>query len=334
MRIRFVITLLCLCCFVWATSDCGAQTSKDTPSRTLTAKTKSGKKKSKEQTPAETRNYTSFRDASSAGYELKNEGKLEASRDAYEASLKFESTERQKCEVYRSLVSIYPELDQWDAMFEATEHIVENAPYPAFSSLTVRALNSIVYRKKQQDLLFARYEAKLEKNPKDRTSLVVLESAVQQLKYDMPRRAEYLQRLIDLDIEEKKPADPEMRVQLAFALRLSHKAAESAKLYEAIAKSDKDYRAFCLAEAAESWQRADQPKKAIAAANKASKLGPGVRASRSLYQWHRLLGDLFLKHLEKASAKKHYTAALENATIDPYRDQCREQLKLVNALKD
>ena len=46
---------------------------------------------------------------------------------------------------------------------------------------------------------------------------------------------------------------------------------------------------------------------------------------------HRLLGDLFLKHLAKAPAMKHYTAALENARIDPYRDQCREKLKLVEA---
>jgi hypothetical protein len=48
---------------------------------------------------------------------------------------------------------------------------------------------------------------------------------------------------------------------------------------------------------------------------------------------HRILGDLFLKHLAKEPAKKHYTAALEEANIVACRDERREQLKLVEALK-
>ena len=334
---RIVLILFCVGCLVLTSPTCSAQATADTADtadETSAAKKRSGKQKVKEGKQAETRNYLSFRDASSAGYELKNAGKLSASRDAYEAALTFESTERKKCEVYRSLVSIYPELNDWDAMYEATEHIVENAPYPAFSSLTVRAMISIVYRKKMQNEMFMRYEAKLEANPKDRTSLTILERAVQQLMHDMPRRAEYLRRLIELDKQEGKTPSPELRTQLAFMLRLSHKEVESAEMYQSISDSEKDYRSYCLAQAAESWERAGQPGKAIAAAIEASNFGPDVRTNRSLYEWHRLLGDLFLKHLAKAPALKHYTAALENASIDPYRDQCREKLKLVEALKD
>jgi tetratricopeptide (TPR) repeat protein len=331
---RFVLILFCVGCLVLTSPTCSAQATTDTADETPALKKRSGKKKVNKDKQAETRNYVSFRDARSAGYELKNADKLEASRDAYEVALTFESTDREKCEVYRSLVSIYPKLDNWDAMYEATEHIVENAPYPAFSSLTVRAMVSIVYRKKMQNKMFKRYEAKLEVNPKDRTSLTILESAVQRLMHDMPRQAEYLRRLIKLDKEEGKTPDSEMRAKLAFTLRLSHKEVESAEMYQSISDSDKDYRSYCLAQAAESWERAGQPQKAIAAAIEASNLGPDVRTNRSLYQWHRLLGDLFLKHLAKAPALKHYAAALENASIDPYRDQCREKLKLVEALKD
>lgn len=331
---RIVLVLFCVGCLVLTSSACSAQATAETAEETSAAEKRSGNKKAKEDKQAETRNYFSFRDASSAGNELKNAGKLKASRDAYEAALTFESTDREKCEVYRSLVSIYPELNDWDAMYEATEYIVENAPYPAFSSLTVRAMISIVYRKKMQKEMFKRYEAKLEANPNDRTALTILERAVQQLMHDMPRRAEYLRRLIELDKQQGKTPSSEMRAQLAFTLRLSHKEAESAEMYQSISDSDKDYRSYCLAQAAESWQRAGQPEKAIAAAVKASNLGPDVHTSRSLYEWHRLLGDLFLKHLAKAPALKHYTAALENASIDPYRDQCREKLKLVEALKD
>ncbi len=329
MNKRLSIIILCLFSLIIPLTTCLAQTKPIVNEQTV----KKNKKQKQKKRETETRAYASYRDANSAGYELKNAGDLTASRDAYEAAMTFESTDRQKCEVYRALVSIYPELNQWEQMFEATEHIVENAPYPAFASLTVRSMISMVHRKKQQDLLFERYEAKLKDQPKDRTSLVILESATQQLSHDMPLRAEYLRRLIELDKEAGKAPDYEMQAQLAFTLRLSNNETESAELYEAIAKSDADYQAYCLAQAAESWQRAGADKKSIVAAKQASKLGPGVRANRSLYEWHRLLGDIFLKHLDKQRALKHYTAALENANIDPYRDQCREQLKLVNELK-
>jgi hypothetical protein len=153
-----------------STATCWAQTTKP-----MVKEETAQKKKKQKKRETETRTYISYRDATSAGYEFKNAGDLAASRDAYEAAITFESTDPQKCEVFRALVSIYPELDQWEQMFEATEHVIENAPYPAFASLTVRSMISMVYRKKQQDKLFERYEAKLEAEPKDRTSLVILD---------------------------------------------------------------------------------------------------------------------------------------------------------------
>lgn len=332
---RFILTILCLCCFELTPAESLAQTKTEGVNEKESPKPRAQKNKArKKNKKVEERKYASFREAQTAGYELKNAGKLEASRKAYEAALAFDSTTREKCEVYRELISIYPELGEWESMYMATEYIVENAPYPAFSSLSVRSMNSQVYRKKKQDELFSRYEAKLESNPKDRTTLIILESAVGQLIHDMPRQADYLRRLIELDVEEGKAPDPDMQTELAFALNLSDKEVESAELYESIAKSHADFRSYCLAQAAESWQRAGESEKSLAAATEASTLGPDVRANRSLYNWHRLLGDLFIKHLVKDLAKKHYTAALEYANIDAYRDQCREQLRLVEALKD
>ncbi len=331
---RFIIILFCAGCFGLPLPVGWAQSDKDTASESTAIKQRDKNKKSRELKETSPPKFSSFREAQRAGYELKNAGKLPASRDAYEAALTFESPESDKCNVYRELILIYPELDEWESTYKATEHIVENAPYPAFSSLSVSAMLSMVYRKKKQEEMFTRYEDKLEANPKDRTTLVILEKAVQQLKHDLPRRAGYLRRLIDLDIEEAKTPDPEMRSQLAFSLKLSKKEIEAAEMYEAIAKSNKEYHTYAVAQAADAWQRAGKMEKSLAAAIEASNLGPDVRATRSLYDWHRLLGDLFLKHLAKAPAKKHYTAALEHATIDPYREQCREQLKLVEALKD
>lgn len=161
-----------------------------------------------------------------------------------------------------------------------------------------------------------------------------MEETTHLLLHDFPKRAEYLRRLIALDKQESKKPDTELMADLAFTLRLSKKEVESAELYQSIADMDKDMRSSFLAEAAESWERAGKRDKSMVAAVEASNLGPDNRAKNRLYHWHRLLADLFLKYLSKGPALKHYAAALESATIDPYREQCREQLRLVNALKD
>ncbi len=81
---------------------CSAQTTKDSANESATPKKRSGKQAKAavkaDAKSAETKTYASYRDAISSGYELKNAGKLEASRDAYEASLTFESTDREKCD--------------------------------------------------------------------------------------------------------------------------------------------------------------------------------------------------------------------------------------------
>lgn len=328
MFLRFTCQSLCAFGFLLGTPITYGQTASATVTPEQIAASPAG------DDVAESVTYASYRAAVSAAYEFKNAGQLEDSRLAFESALTMESTDRQKADVTRALVQIYPELGQWDAMYDATERIVDNPPYPAMASLTVRSMLGAVYRKKQQDAFFKRYEAKLNAAPKDRTTLTILAAASQTLKHDLPLRAKYLRRLIELDQESGKTSDSEMRAQLAFALRLTKKETESAQMYQAIADSDKTYRAYGLAEAAESWQRAGERDKAITAAIEASNSGPGVRATRSIYQWHRTLGEIFLKYLIKAPAKKHFTAALEHANIDAYRDQCREKLLLIDALKD
>lgn len=336
MFLRSAIFSLTLCIWTVAFSPFALSQSVTSEEAATQVKGSSEKKPSKvkQKGPTKTTTFQSFRNAQKSGYELQNAGDFQASRDAYEAALEMEITSRQRCEVYRQLASVYPELGLWKEMFKATEHIVEHAPYPAFSSLAVRGMVSTVYRKKKQKELLRRYETKLFKDPKDRTSLIILEAAVSGLMHDMAREADLLRRLIELDKEEGKSPDTDRMAALAFKLRLSDKEVESAELYQSIADMDEKMRAFCLAEAAESWQKAGEEEKAIEIAKRASKLGPGVRASRSLYRWNRQLADLFLKHLNKPLALKHYTVALDHANIDAYREQCRDRLKLVNALKD
>lgn len=54
---------------------------------------------------------------------------------------------------------------------------------------------------------------------------------------------------------------------------------------------------------------------------------------KSLYQWHRGLGEVFLYTRHRELAIQHLTSAKEDARIDVYRDQCSELLDLANALR-
>ncbi|MFK8110955.1 MAG: hypothetical protein AB8B91_02070 [Rubripirellula sp.] len=278
--------------------------------------------------------FVSYLAAMSAAHSQRQSGDLEASRDALEEAVKLASNERKRCDAYRMLVSVYPETGDADKMFEALDHCIEHAPYPAFASLTLQSALAIARRKGLESKMRDRYEARLEKFPEDRTALVVMEKFTYLVLHDHRKRGEYIDRLIELDKSDGKDPNLEMLANRAFSYRLSREYVKSAELYESTAKLDKDLQAFCLMEAAEAWRRADATEKSIAAATQASELGPGKKARRSLYRWHRTLADIFLANLMKQPAEKHFEAALEEANIDAYRKQCTEKLALVRALKD
>lgn len=182
-----------------------------------------------------------------------------------------------------------------DGMFDSTEYIVANAPYPAFSALTVRSMLSIAQRKGLKNKVQERYDSQLADNPNDRTALTIMES---------------------------------------FASSFNRDYLAAAEMYESLAKEDDDFQSYCLMEAASCWQREGSKEKTLQAARAADKIGPDKRARRSLYQWHRTLADLFLLNLQREPAIKHFELALEEANIDAYRQQCRDQLALTKALRE
>jgi len=280
------------------------------------------------------RKFVSFDAAMSAGYSAKQSGDLKASRASLEEALGLASTERKKCEVHRILMSVYAETDGQKKMYESLEYIQAHAPYPAFASLTLRSFLSTVQRKGWQVDAQERYEKQLKKNPKDRVALTVMADFSYLLQRDHAKRGDYLQRLIDLDKEEGKSPDAKQLVDRAFAYKLSKEFIKSAELYESTALLNDEFTSSCFMEAAEAYKQANQDAKSLAAAMKAHELGPDKQARRSLYRWHRALGDLFLHHRKKQEAIEHFRVAKEEANIDAYREQCTDLLKLAQALAD
>lgn len=169
---RILFVLFCLGLLWLPLTQNLAQVMAETDKKATTQKTPKGRKRADltKNTGAEEPTYLTFRTASSAGYDLRKSGDLKASRVAYEAALKLASTDHERCEVYSSLVSIYPEVGQSEKMYESMEYILTHEPYPAFSSLSLNSMLSAVRRKGLDKELVQRYQSRLETNPKDRNA--------------------------------------------------------------------------------------------------------------------------------------------------------------------
>ena len=282
---------------------------------------------------AQAKKYDDFDAALRAAYKTRESGDWEEAENALNQGFDLATSERRKAEIKQLLMTVYSKTDRPDLFFQSAEYVANHHPHAASVSLTIRSLITVVRRLDWQKKLTARYEAALQENPKDRVALEIMESFEYLVTRNYAKRREYIDRLIALDQEEGRKLDAEMYRDRAFTLRLDHKHAESAQAYEAIAELHEPSRAYSLMFAAENWQRAKDKTKALAAAERADKIGADARARKNLYQWHRGLGQVFLYGLQREQAIKHLAAAKEDARIDAYRDQCSELLDLASALK-
>ena len=270
--------------------------------------------------------FSSYREAMSAGAKLYNAGKLAESRIPFEAAARLAETDADRCRVQQALLVVYAEGKDFDRMYESAEFLIEHATYPAMASLGCRALLGQIHRKGQVEAAQKRYEGKLAKNPKDRTSLYVLAEFHGGLDRDFAKRVEYLKRQLALDKEEGKELDVDKAGKLAFASRLARNYVESAELFEKIAPLNKDEEAWNHKEAASSWLKAKQMDKALAAARKADALGADDRANRSKDRWHSELGEVFLAAKQRDLAVKHYEQALAGSKTDYSKKKYSELL--------
>lgn len=276
--------------------------------------------------------FSDYRAAMATGAGLYNSGNLEASRQPLEAAVELARNTREKNDAYSRLIKVYSETGDYEEMFAAAEFVVEHATYPAKASLTVRSLISSCHRKNQLDAMKKRYDDRLAKNARDRTALTMMAAYYQIANRDYGKRAEYLQRLIDLNRAEDKDPNPELMSDLAFAFKLSRDYRRSGELYERISQLSKDLESSSYMEAAEAWDKAGDKAKTLAAAQKAHEIGPDKRANLGLYRWHRTLGEIFLTYKMKEESLQHLQAALEAAPIDAYKNQLAELIDSAKSL--
>jgi tetratricopeptide (TPR) repeat protein len=249
--------------------------------------------------------YKNFRDAFSQGVKLVREKQLAAAQAPLEAALKLASTDDERKNCYEALVPVYRQLPEIDKMLEAQEFVISQTEGRAGRANAARDLASFLYQRGKTEDAIARYDSKLQKDPKDIVALNVLTIVYTRLKVDDLLGAKYTQRLDE--------ANREIASQLAQRLEKEAEAAPQTA-------------AFLLKDAATAWLEADDKPKALAAAKKSAASPPEARTNLLAYYWRDGLGDVFLATGEPALAIPQFEAAITATTIAGQKKSTEKKL--------
>ena len=122
------------------------------------------------------------------------------------------------------------------------------------------------------------------------------------------------------------PALVVQEAALARQLVQAGKWKEGAHLYEKIAPLDAKLSAWHWKEAAQTWLKAKEKDKAVAAAKASAAAKPEKRSELLTFFWHKGLADVFLETGEAKLAIEHYEQALKHTDIEGSRRDCLGRL--------
>ena len=134
--------------------------------------------------------YKTYKDAYAAGAKAIRAGDLAAAREPLEAAAKLAATDAEKIEAHRALLIPYRELPDVEPMQRAAEFIITTSTEPAERSRVRSAVLSFVQKRGKMDAAVAGYEARLTKDPDDRTALYLLAEAYATHKNDPAKAAD------------------------------------------------------------------------------------------------------------------------------------------------
>ena len=267
-------------------------------------------------------------------------GPLEAARELLLADPGARLRDFQLTQVQRGLMTVYAELDEPAALFEAGDWLARrtdpkhDATLRAVVRQMVRAVSGEEDGKPRKRLR-RKYEAALEEDAGDRVALLVL-AGVAEADGDPERAADLLGRLIAVDRETDRGAAPRDRMERAELIERTGDRGAAAGAYlelsEAAEAADNE-RAFAPSSAgrlalsaAQNWHAAGDDEKARTAAERASRLGDAGLDGTMSYYFHDWLGDLWVELGEPAKAIPHFERAVAVTTIDGYRTSSRGSL--------
>lgn len=276
--------------------------------------------------------YTKSDEAFLKGYELFKADKLEACCEPMETAMKLAPNDQQKLKICRVLLGVYHKLDdanksQPEKIIAFTEFVITHSDQNSERVIARINLFSVVQRRRTVDDLANRYEAVLKQDKNNETAIFILSELYAVLKQDQKRCAELLEQLTEITEKKGAPVNVQEQITLAKQYVDLGKLPEGAELYEQIAPLDPRQEAFLLKNAAQTWLKAKNPDRALAAAKASSSATvPEQRSDQLAHFWHRGLGQIFLKTNEPELAIKHLEAAITKTEIEGYVKDTRREL--------
>jgi tetratricopeptide (TPR) repeat protein len=249
--------------------------------------------------------YKNYSDAFSQGNKLVREKQLAAAQEPLEAALKLATDDEQRLHAYELLVPVYRQLPAIDKMLEAQEFIIPHTERRSGRMNAARDLASFLHQRGKTDDAIVRYDARLQKDPKDVVALHVLTIIYTRIKRDEDLGLKYTQRLDE--------ANRELASKLAERLEKDAAAAPHTA-------------ASTLKDAATAWLEAGDKPKALAAAKKSAASPPESRSDLLVYYWREGLGDVFLAAGEPKLAIPHFEAAIAVTPIAGHKQATEKKL--------
>ncbi|MGE0608695.1 MAG: hypothetical protein AB7O62_16490 [Pirellulales bacterium] len=260
--------------------------------------------------PGRAEEYKTAEDAFRAGARLHNQRDYRAAQAPLEAALALAPNDAYRLKVYNGLVASYRLLPEPEKMIEACEFVMlHTKSFPERSNVS-RMLHSFLFNRGLADSQRQRYEAQAEKSPDDVVALSMLVA------------------ILSADRKERALAEPfQQRLREVERKQAGELAAES----EAAAANSPAEATWHWKEAATRWIQADDKVKALAAANKATALGPDMRSDLLRHFWHRQIGEVYLNAGEFKLAVEQLQQAIDTTTIQGYKDECQKELEEAQA---
>ena len=249
--------------------------------------------------------YKDFRDAFSQGVKLVREKQLAAAQEPLEAALKLAAEDGQRKNTYEALVQVYRQLPEIDKMLEAQEFVITHTERRSGRANHARDLSSFLHQRGKIDVAIARYDGRLQMDPKDIVALNVMAIIYARIKEDAELAGKYELRLDQANRE----------IASKLAERLEKDAATSPQT-----------AAFLLKDAATAWLEAGDNPKALAAAKKSAASPPESRSDLLVYYWRDGLGDVFLATGEPALAIPQFEAAIAATNIAGQKQSTEKKL--------
>ncbi len=130
--------------------------------------------------------YKDFEDAFIEAARHVRRGDYPAAVAPLEAALALAKDDVQRKRTYEALVPAYRQSPEIDKMLVAQEFIIRNTERRAGRSLAARDVASFAFQRGKLDAIVERYDAQLQKNPRDPAALTILAAIYTQAKRNDP----------------------------------------------------------------------------------------------------------------------------------------------------